>query len=614
MARSGSAPKNQPKAAPRGAPKPAARPAGKPASPRRLHRRLSLALRLARYGTITLIWAAVVIFLADIWFTWNMPNPRLAVTATRRPAILLLDPAGHLVSRFGDVAGRVVLPGELPAYVPAAFIAIEDRRFYQHGPFDPEGMMRAAVLDMLHRRVVQGGSTLTQQVAKTLFLSNRRTLRRKVQEAMLSLWLTRHYSRRDILGIYLNRVYLGDGAYGVDAASRVYFGVPAARLTLAQAAILAGLPKAPSALNPLANPQAAANRAREVLDAMVATGAITLDQENAAEQQLDDAASPRSRASWFALWVLQAAGSAIPEGRDAVLKTTLDAGLQTAAEAALDTAIATQGAKLNIHQGAVVVLDARTGAVRALVGGVGDREGYDRAVLARRQTGSAIKPIVWLAGLQAGMSPDSTVLDAPLHFRGYHPHDDTGTYHGEVSLTEALAQSMNTAAIRILLRAGGPKRVAALAHRLGLNDRFPDDATMALGTGGVGVMQLAGAYATFFNGGARVTPHGILAINGAPYDNPPPEQVVPAFQAQAVGTMMRAVVTSGTARAAYIPGVYTAGKTGTTQDFRDAWFVGYAAGDIIAVWVGNDDNKPMDKVFGGTVPAEIFQSIAKDLG
>jgi penicillin-binding protein 1A len=292
-----------------------------------------------RYGTITVIWAAVVLAVAAIWFTWDMPDPARAVTQARRPAIILLDPAGRLVARFGDASGNVVLPGQLPAYVPAAFIAIEDRRFEEHGAFDAEGLLRALVSDAVHRRVVQGGSTLTQQVAKTLFLSNQRSLRRKVQEALLSLWLAKHYSRDEILAIYLNRVYLGAGAYGVDAASRLYFGVPATRLTLAEAAILAGLPKAPSTLNPLANPQAAQNRAIQVLDDMVATGVIAPDDETLAEQQLPNAASPTSRTSWFALWAMQQAGALVPEGEDATLATTLDAGLQTVAEAALSNAV-----------------------------------------------------------------------------------------------------------------------------------------------------------------------------------------------------------------------------------------------------------------------------------
>jgi penicillin-binding protein 1A len=586
---------------------PQPKPPAKPAFPRKTLRRAGF---LLRYGTITVIWTAVVLFFTALWFTWDLPDPARAVTEGRRPAILLLDPAGHLVGRFGDVAGNVLLPDQLPPYAPAAFIAIEDRRFAQHGPFDAQGVMRAALLDVLRRHVVQGGSTLTQQVAKTLFLSNQRTFRRKVQEAIISVWLWKHYSRQEILGIYLNRVYLGAGAYGIDAASRLYFGHPATRLNLAEAAILAGLPKAPSSLNPLADPQAAQNRAVEVLDAMVSTGAITPDDEAAAKLQLPDAASPSSHSSWFALWVMQQAGALIPEGQDATLSTTLDAGLQTVAEAALANAIITQGQALDMHQGAIVVLDARTGAVRALVGGVGDREGYDRAVLARRQTGSAIKPIVWLAGLEAGMTPDDTVYDAPLSLHGYTPHDYERNYRGDVTMTEALADSMNTAAIRILLRAGGARRVIRVARTLGLNDNLPDNASLALGTGSVGVMQLAAAYAAFFNGGDRVTPYGTAAVNGVQLALTPPVPVVNPETAAEMRAMLRAVVTGGTGTAAFIPGIFTAGKTGTTQSYRDAWFVGAAGPDIIAVWVGNDDNSPMNKVLGGSVPAQIFKQVA----
>jgi penicillin-binding protein 1A len=574
-------------------------------------RRLGFVLR---YGTVTAIWTVVVLSFAALWFTWDLPNPVRAVTQARRPAILLLDPAGHLVARFGDVSGNVLLPSQLPPYVPAAFIAIEDRRFAQHGPFDAQGVLRAAVLDVMRRHVLQGGSTLTQQVAKTLFLSNERTYRRKVQEAILSLWLWKHYSRDEILGIYLNRVYLGAGAYGVDAASRLYFGHPATQLTLAEAAILAGLPKAPSSLNPLANPQAAQTRATEVLDAMVATGAISADDETQAQLQLPDAASPTSHSSWFALWAMQQAGALIPEGEDATLSTTLDAGLQTVAEAALANAVLTQSAALNMHQGAVVVLDARTGAIRALVGGVGNREGYNRAVLARRQTGSAIKPIVWLAGLEAGITPGDEVLDAPLWLHGYNPRDYERNYRGQVTMTEALADSMNTAAIRILLRAGGARRVIRVARSLGLNDNLPDNASLALGTGSVGVLQLAGAYATFFNGGNRVTPYGLTAINGVAMATTPAVPVVDPNLAAEMAGMLRAVVTGGTGTAAYIPGIYTAGKTGTTQNYRDAWFVGIAGNDIIAVWVGNDDDTPMNKVLGGSIPAQIFKQIAAVAG
>ncbi len=581
--------------------------AAKPAPMRKTLRRAGF---LLRFATIAVIWVTVVLCLAALWFTWNLPNPARAVTQARRPAILLLDPSGQLAGRFGDVAGKVLLPGQLPTYVPAAFIAIEDRRFAQHGPFDAQGVVRAALLDVIHRQVEQGGSSLTQQVAKTLFLSNRRTFRRKVQEAIISLWLWKHYSRQEILGIYLNRVYLGAGAYGIDAGANLYFGHSATQLSLAEAAILAGLPKAPSSLNPLANPQAAQNRAIQVLDAMLATGAISAADETLAETQLANAASPSSHSSWFALWVMQQAGALIPEGQDTTIATTIDPGLQSVAEAILSNVILSRGDALNMHQGAIVVLDAASGAVRAMVGGVGDREGYNRAVLARRQTGSAIKPIVWLAGLEAGMNPDDLVYDAPLSLHGYSPHDYEKNYRGHVTMTEALADSMNTAAIRILLRAGGARRVIRVARTLGLDDNLPDNASLALGSGSVGVLQLAGAYAAFFNGGNRVTPYGITAINGQAMPLIPAVPVAAPGIAGEMQSMLRAVVTGGTGTAAFIPGLFTAGKTGTTQSYRDAWFVGVSGGDIIAVWVGNDDNAPMNKVLGGSIPAQLFKQLA----
>ncbi|WP_298161768.1 transglycosylase domain-containing protein [Acidocella sp.] len=567
-------------------------------------------MRLLIIGSI---WGAVILGLVVLWFTWNLPNPNSALTQARRPAILLLDPAGAQVARFGDASGQVVTAASLPPYVAQSFIDIEDKRFYAHGAFDTEGLARALFTDLAHKRVVQGGSTLTQQVAKTLFLGNERTLRRKVQEAVLALWLTRHYTPDEILSIYLNRVYLGEGAYGVDAAARLYFNEPASRLTLAQAAILAGLPKAPSSLNPIAAPDAAAQRGQEVLSAMVAAGDISPAQEAAALPQLANALSPTTRTSWYALWVMQSQSATLPEGEDITFTTTFSPHDQKLAETALNLAIEGQGPALNVSQGAVVVLDAKTGAVRALVGGVGDRLGYNRATLARRQTGSAIKPIVWLAGLRAGLTPTSILFDGPLDLRGYRPHDYEAGYRGDVTMSEALADSMNTVAIRILLRAGGARRVIAVANQLGLDDHFPDDATMALGSGGVGVLQLAGAYATFFNGGKRVTPYAVTAINGAPAAIPPPVPVADPTQAQEVADMMRAVVTGGTGKNAYLPGIYTAGKTGTTQDYRDAWFVGYAQGDIIAVWVGNDDNSPTKGVLGGLLPAQIFKNIAANL-
>jgi penicillin-binding protein 1A len=542
-----------------------------------------------------------------------MPRPGQATSHARKPAVTMTGPRGVIVARFGSVTGRPVRLGQLPPYVPEAFTAIEDRRFWQHGPFDGEGLLRAALLDILRRHVVQGGSTITQQVAKTLFLSNRRTVTRKFREAVLSEWLWHHYSQQQILEIYLNRVYLGAGAYGVDAAAELYFGIPARRLAIWQAAVLAGLPRAPSAFNPLVNPHAATLRARQVLKAMVETGAITQQTALAEAAAIIFPPRPTMGASWFALWALQQAGTAVPRNEDTRLAVTLDPRLQRAAETALDREV-TANAASNVHQGAVVVLSAATGAVLAMVGGVGDREGYNRAVLARRQTGSTFKPIVWLAALQAGLTPDSVIDDAPVDIHGYRPHDYESRYLGPVSMAKGLALSLNTVAVRLLLRAGGPARVIALARRLGLDDHLPHNATLALGAGSVGVLQLAAAYAPFFNGGARIVPFGVTAVTAEGLTHRLIRRhatpVVSRQDATAMMDMLRGVVTGGTGTAAFIPGLFTAGKTGTSNGFRDAWFVGYARGNIIAVWVGNDDNAPMRRIAGGSLPARIFRDIA----
>jgi penicillin-binding protein 1A len=570
-------------------------------------RRRHPAIRLLRWAIIAAIWGALALAIVILWFARDLPRPESALDATRRPSLTLEDRSGHVFARFGDVVGEPLRLEDMPAYLPAAVVAVEDRRYWEHPGIDLIGLARAAWTDLSSGRVVQGGSTITQQVAKNLFLSNARTLSRKVQELLLTLWLEQHFSKRQILDIYLNRVYLGSGAWGMDAAARVYFGVSARRVTLWQAAVLAGLPRAPSRFNPRVNPSAAAARAREVLAAMAETGAITSAQEHAAEAQIAFPPAPPIAAGWFADWVGAEAEPTLPRNQDATLRTTLDARIQGVAEQRLAAILDGPGRAAGVGQGAVVVLDAATGAVRAMVGGRDYVSGsYNRAVLARRQPGSAFKPFVWLTALERGLTPDSTVLDAPLRIGHWSPHDFEHRYRGEITLEEALAQSINTASVRLLLLGGGPRAVAATAARLGIEDRLPDDATLALGTGQVGLLELASAYATFFNGGDRVTPYGVGDYGAA---HPPVPVIVSGYAAE-MARMLTAVVARGTGQAAAVPGYAVAGKTGTTQDSRDAWFVGCINGTIIGVWLGNDDDRAMKGVMGGDLPARLFHDIA----
>jgi penicillin-binding protein 1A len=494
-------------------------------------------------------------------------------------------------------------------------VAVEDRRFWHHPGIDPIGLGRAAWTNLLAGHVVQGGSTITQQVAKNLFLTNARTFRRKVQELLLTLWLEHTFSKREILEIWLNRVYLGSGTWGVDAAARMYFGVSARRVNLWQAAMLAGLPRAPSRFNPRADPGAAAVRARDVLKAMTDTGAITAADAQAAAAQIAFPPAPPLAAGWFADWAAEQAQSQAPANADATVRTTLDARLQSIAEQHLAALLDGPGAAASVSQGAVVALDAATGAVRAMVGGRDyHQSSYNRAVLARRQPGSAFKPFTWLAALEKGVSPDDTVLDAPVRIGNWSPANFERRYLGEITVEEALAQSINTAAVRLLLQAGGPRAVAKLAASVGIADKLPNDASLALGTGEVGLLELATAYAAFFNGGARIAPFGIEALqaNGHAIGavHAPPQAAIDPDLAAMMVRMLTAVVARGTGRAAAVPGHVVAGKTGTTQDYRDAWFIGCIDGEIIGVWLGNDDNRPMKSVLGGGLPARLFHDIA----
>ncbi len=578
-------------------------------------RRRSWKWRVVRLLLIAVIWAVLASGIVLAWFARDLPRPEAALDAARRPGLTLQDRTGHSFATFGDVVGDPLRLSDMPPWLPQAAVAIEDRRFWTHPGIDLLGMGRALWVNLRAGRLVQGGSTLTQQVAKNLFLTNARTFRRKVQELMLTVWLEHTFTKREIIEIWLNRVYLGTGTWGVDAAARMYFGVSARKLTLWQCAVLAGIPRAPSRINPHADPAAAAARGREVLAAMAETGVISAAEAQAASAKITFPPVSDSSAGWFAGWASDQVQPLVPPGADAVARTTLDPRLQSVVEQRLAALLDGPGAAANVSQGAVVVLDAATGAVRAMVGGRDWRQSpYNRAVLARRQPGSAFKPFVWLAALEHGAQPDDIVSDSPLRIGSYSPANFEPGYRGDVTIEDALAQSLNTASVRLLLQAGGPKVVAAVAHRLGIADDLPDDASLALGTGEVGVMEIATAYASFFNGGYAVSPAAVEAVEAdhRPLALPHPahDRVIAPDQAGMMVRMMTSVVTRGSGRAAAVPGRAVAGKTGTTQDYRDAWFVGAVGNTVIAVWLGNDDDRPMRGVTGGSLPARLFHEIA----
>lgn len=544
---------------------------------------------------------------------WDLPRPSEALAAAgRRQGIVVLAEGGAVLGRQGEHYGETLRVADVPPLLVQAVLATEDRRFRAHWGLDLVGILRAAFANLRAGGIVQGGSTITQQVAKTLFLSNARTWRRKGQELLLTLWLEHRFSKDEILGIWLNRVYLGAGAFGVDAAARLYFGVPARRLSLFQAALIAGLPKAPSKLNPHADPAAAIERTRTVLSNLVEVGAISeADAGRAIEagQRAGFRHESGSSGAFTAFAAEEAAGiAAIAPVGDLRLATTLDAGLQARAGRALAAALARHPA----IEGAVVALDAGSGAIRAMVGGV-EGDAFNRAVAARRQAGSAFKPVVWLAALEQGASPTDSIEDRPISVGGWSPRNVNDRYAGRITLAEALALSSNSVAVQLFQRAGA-RRVAETAHRLGLPAPITD-ATAALGSTSVTPLALAVAYAAIANGGLAVTPYTVASASDGSgrrlwtRGSAAARRVIDAALAEDLAGMLRGAVERGTGRAAAIPGRVVAGKTGTTSDSRDAWFAGFAGGLVVVVWVGADDNRPMPGMAGGGLPAQLFRQI-----
>jgi len=569
---------------------------------------------LFRWSLTVAIWGLVLVAGLVGYYALELPSVDSYATLTRQPSVTLLADDGKQFASFGDLYDRVVPLKDMPPYLPEAVIATEDRRFYEHFGIDPIGMLRALVADIESGRIREGGSTITQQLAKNLFLSPARTVKRKVQEALLALWLEHKFTKDQILTIYLNRVYLGENAYGVDAAAHRYFGIPAHDLSLYQSAVIAGLLKAPSRFNPFADPALTAQRAAQVLDNMVAAGYITPQQAAAAERardKLKPAAVAAWRGRYFADWVLEQVHDILGYvDRDIVVATTYDPRLQALAEDAVAAALDKEGARLDIGQGALVALSP-DGEVKALVGGRDYRESqYDRAVQALRQPGSAFKPFIYLAALEAGYGPDDVFDDAPIQIGKWRPNNYDGKYFGRVPLKFALAHSLNSVAAQLADKVG-TRHVIEVARRLGITSPLRPDLSLALGTSEVSLLELTAAYGAFADGGIGVWPYGVVEIRDRAGTvlykrrGSGPGDVMTPREAATMDRMMEGVIAEGTGRAANI-GRPAAGKTGTTQDYRDAWFVGFTPGLVTGVWVGNDDGQPMRGVVGGSVPAHIW--------
>ncbi len=564
------------------------------------------------------IWGLILCVAAVAVLASGLPDTSKLYDIKRQPSISYLDRSGALLAVRGSQYAPPVDLDSLPPYVPAAVVAIEDRRFFHHFGVDPVGIARAMFTNLRHGHVVQGGSTLTQQLAKNLFLTPAQTPRRKAQELVLALWLEAKFSKKEILALYLNRVYFGAGAYGIEAASQRYFNKPASKLGIGEAALLAGMLKAPSRYNPVSDATRAERRATIVLDEMVSTHNITPEQRAQAVSSpvRISAVLASQRAQYFVDWVDSQVRQMVGEPtQDMVVETTIDLPIQASAERAVTSVVKGEGAARGVQQAALVALDGE-GRVRAYVGGVDYADSqFDRASGAKRQAGSSFKPFVYLTAVEQGRRPEMVVTDEPLKIGNWEPKNYTNRYLGQITLQTALAQSINTVAAR-LANEIGTASVAATAHRLGIVSPIQTGPSMALGAVEVSPLEMAGAYAPFANGGFRVPPYGIERIRTADgkllYDHNLQRGaragVIGSPSLQYMNQMLRQVIAAGTGTRAKVPGYDLAGKTGTTSDYRDAWFVGYTGGFVTAVWTGRDDNTPMKKVTGGGVPAATWRA------
>jgi len=547
-------------------------------------------------------------------------------------AMTILDRYGNEVGSRGIKHNDSIPLEEFPDHLIKAVLATEDRRFYEHFGIDIAGTMRAVLTNAKAGGVVQGGSSLTQQLAKNLFLNNERTIERKIKEAFLAIWLETRLTKNEILKLYLDRAYMGGGAFGVDAAAQYYFNKSARDVNLSEAAMLAGLFKAPTKYAPHVNLPAARARANTVLDNLVEAGFMTEGQVFGARRNPATAVDRRDERSpnYYLDWAydeMKKIVDTFPKSmneRVFVVRTTLDVNLQREAENAVENYLRQYGKEYGASQASSVLMEL-DGSVRAMVGGrdYGVSQ-FNRATDAMRQPGSSFKPYVYAAAIASGQfKPSSTVVDSPICIGNWCPHNYNNGYSGSMSLTQAITNSINTIAVKlsIALGNGNPKlgraKIVALAHSMGIRTPLPDTPSLPIGADEVTILDHVGAYATFPNLGMAVTPHAILEVRTGDgnviwrydRDGPKPHRVMSEQVAKDMNFMMNKVVEEGTGRRAILDGIKAAGKTGTTNNFRDAWFMGFTGNYVCGVWMGNDDYQPTKRMTGGTLPAQAWQEI-----
>lgn len=584
-------------------------------------KRRSLGFRLVRgglyWGVVLGIWGVLIVGSIVGYYATKLPQSSQWAVPQRPPNAKIVSTSGTLIANRGATGGEVTNLSNMSPYLPMAVISIEDRRFKSHFGFDPIGFTRAMVANVMAGRLVQGGSTLTQQLAKNLFLKPERTFERKVQELILAVWLETKFSKDEILEMYLNRVYFGAGATGVDAASRRYFGKPARDVNLGEAALLAGLLKAPSKLSPAKNPKRAQARSQIVLAAMRREGYITVREATKALSVKANKAKRYRTGSehYVADYVMREVERILGElNHDVIVDTTIDWELQRAAANEIAQTLDKKGKAFLVSQGAAITFDT-SGSIRVLVGGREySQSQFNRAVDAKRQPGSSFKPFVYLAALEQGKTPESIRHDAPVKIGNWTPRNYDKKYRGPVSLDHALAGSLNTISAQLVMEVG-PQTVVSIAQRLGIRSKLNSNASISLGTSEVTLDELTAAYVPLANGGYKVSPHIIKRIKTPDGEliyerkTEPAQIVINPREVGMMNAMLRSAVEKGTGKAARMKGWQAAGKTGTSQNSRDALFIGYTANLVTGVWYGNDDGSPTKKLTGGSIPARTWRTI-----
>jgi penicillin-binding protein 1A len=584
------------------------------AEPRRsAHRPLLL---LIPWVLVAFGWAALIVASVAAYYAAILPDPRQAMALRLPPNLTILARDGEFIAERGMRRAYVPYP-DIPPHLIKAVLTTEDRRFFYHFGLDPIGFARALKTNLHSNEYAQGGSTITQQLAKNLFLQPKRTLGRKAEEFVLALWLESRFTKQEILELYLNRVYFGGGNYGIGAAAHSYFRKEPKDITLAEASLLAGLIKAPSYFSPTANIDRARARAKEILRILAETDEIDINQYAEALGHPAQLNAPPSKPGFgfVADWVAEVAPMLTGEtDRNLFVETTIDAGLQLAARTAVETVMHTKGRTARASEAAVLLMSP-DGAIRVMIGGRNHAESqFNRAVRAMRQPGSAFKPFIYLAAIEAGFTPDTEIEDSPVEVDGWKPTNFEREYRGKISLRSALTHSSNMAAVR-LTQAVGTERVVEAANRLGVQSAKNVGPTLALGTSETTLLEMTAAFAVFANGGSAVAPDIVERIRDdqgrilfeRSKDAPP--RIVSARAVSAMNDMMNSVVAGGTARGASLDAYPAGAKTGTTQSFKDAWFVGYTAQWVGGVWMGNDNASPMRGITGGSLPAEIWKAL-----